>query len=255
MSKLLISTDLGITAKWSKNKLYVFAGSISSGGPVSGARVVLYSKQLQVLDEGVCDSDGKVEFKNEDNDALYIAVEKGRDRSYLHTFRDSWKISGFETGGVETDPEGINAFIYTDRGVYRPGDTVHLSCVARNRERTFPAGHPVTFRLFNPRGQLIDTRVSTDGHNGMYRFDIPGNSSDMTGSWQAELLVGDRSFRHDIKIETVIPNRLKVELSLPDTVFPGRVQGFYRIQMAFRSARLGAERSVRNVASPGRAKV
>ncbi|MCE5271727.1 hypothetical protein LLH00_10640 [bacterium] len=217
-SKLLISTDLGLTAKWSEKKLYVFVSSISGGGPVSGARVQLFSKQLQVLAGATTDSDGKVEFDLEDHDALYVAAEKGEDRSCLKTFQDSWRISGFETGGVEVDPAGVNAFIYTDRGVYRPGDTVHLSCVARNRDKPFPADHPVTLKLFNPRGQLIDTRVNSQGHNGLYCFDLAGNSTDMTGAWMAELLVGDRSFSHEIKVETVIPNRLKVELSLPDTV-------------------------------------
>jgi len=217
-SKLLISTDLGLTAKWSEKKLYVFVSSISNGGPVGGARVELYSNQLQVLGSATTDSDGKVAFDLEDHDALYVAAEKGEDRSCLKTFQDSWRISGFETGGVQADPAGVNAFIYTDRGVYRPGDTVHLGCVARNRDKAFPAGHPVTLKLYNPRGQLIDTRVNSQGHNGLYCFDLAGNSGDMTGAWQAELLVGDRSFRHEIKVETVIPNRLKVELSLPDTV-------------------------------------
>lgn len=217
-SKLLISTDLGLTAKWSEKKLYVFVSSISGGVPVGGARVQLYSKQLQVLSSATTDNDGKVEFDLEDHDALYVAAEKGEDRSCLKTFQDSWRISGFETGGIQADPEGVNAFIYTDRGVYRPGDTVHLSCVARNRDKAFPAGHPVTLKLFNPRGQLIETRINSEGRNGLYCFDLAGNSSDMTGAWQAELLVGDRSFRHEIKVETVIPNRLKVELSLPDTV-------------------------------------
>ncbi len=219
--KLLISTDLGITTKWSGEKLHVYVSSIRGSGPVSGARVALYSQQLQELDSGWTDSDGQVVFDNDEDAALYVAVEDGQDRSYLRTFRDSWKTSSFETGGVDVHSDGVNAFIYTDRGVYRPEDTVHISCIARNRQGTFPEAHPVKLKLYNPRGQLTETLISSEGRNGLYYFSIPGNSSDMTGSWQAELLVGDRTFRKEIKRETVIPNRLKVELAFSDTVSTG----------------------------------
>ena len=216
--KLLISTDMGLTAKWSDNKLYVFVSSIRNSGPVAGARVALYSHQLQEMASSVSDSDGRVVFDNGDDKALFIAAEKGEDRSYLKAFRDSWRTGTFETGGVRINSTGIKAYIYTERGVYRPGDTVNVSCIARNRDGDFPDGHPVTLKLYDPRGQLRETQVSNKNYNGLYCFTLAGNSSDMTGSWQAELLVGDCSFRKEIKIETVIPNRLKVEQSFPDTV-------------------------------------
>ncbi|HQU74353.1 MAG TPA: MG2 domain-containing protein, partial [Calditrichia bacterium] len=110
-------------------------------------------------------------------------------------------------------PGGINAFIYTDRGVYRPGDMVHLSVVARNDAHTFPDNHPVSVRIYNPRNQKRYEETHNDGKDGFYAFSFDSKPDDLTGTWRVEVVAGSKTFHHDLKIETVVPFRLKVNLS------------------------------------------
>ena len=77
-SKLIVGTDLGITAKWSEDKLNVFVSSISRAGPVSGARAVLYSQQLQELGSGWTGSDGMVTFDKDVKKGPLCGGGKGR---------------------------------------------------------------------------------------------------------------------------------------------------------------------------------
>ncbi|MCK5222775.1 MAG: hypothetical protein KAR14_14405, partial [Candidatus Aminicenantes bacterium] len=120
--------------------------------------------------------------------------------------------SSFDTGGVISRTDGTRAFIYTERGVYRPGDPVNLSVIARNNDGSFPENHPATLELFNPRNQLVRKIVRKNSTDGFYNFRITTSENDLTGNWRGKLTLGSTHFFHTLKIETVVPFRLKVRL-------------------------------------------
>ncbi len=108
--------------------------------------------------------------------------------------------------------KGIKGFIYGERGVWRPGDTLFLSFILEDAERTLPSNHPVTFELTDPNGQTVRKLVKTTSLNGFYDFTVTTNADAPTGNYQAKVKVGGASFSKTIKVETIMPNRLKLKL-------------------------------------------
>ena len=111
--------------------------------------------------------------------------------------------------------KGLKGFIYGERGVWRPGDTLHISFMLEDREKRIPDKHPVALEIYNPRGQFYTKMISTQGTNGFYTFAVPTQADDPTGLWNAYVKVGGTAFHKSLRIETIKPNRLKITLALP----------------------------------------
>ncbi len=110
----------------------------------------------------------------------------------------------------------MKGFVYGERGVWRPGDTLHISFVLEDRNKRIPDKHPVTLELYNPRGQFYSKQISTNGLNGFYAFKVPTQPEDPTGLWNAYVKVGGTAFHKSLRVETIKPNRLKINLKLPE---------------------------------------
>ncbi len=210
--KPIILSDIGLTYKRADQCHLIFATNILDASPLNDVKVTLNTYQNQLIAQGKTDRDGKAEFDNIDQEVFYITAEKDGQRSVIKLNEMAWNLSGFDTGGEDVSPGGIRAFIYSERGVYRPGDEINLSLIARNQDNTFPDNHPVTLQVFNPKDQKVFEQTQKDGKDGFYNFKFRTDPADPTGGWQAKLLVGSKTFVHPLKIETVVPYRLKVKL-------------------------------------------
>jgi len=217
VSKALIQSDIGLVYKAGKHGHLVWALDLRTARPLKGVRVTLRSYQHQALAEGFTNSDGELLLSGVAGEPFYVEGEKDLQRSVLSLKEMQWNLSGFNVGGVQPDAAGGRVFVFTDRGVYRPGDTVHLAIIARNEDQTFPDNHPVTLTLSNPRQQPVYRITNKTGKDGFYRFDIQTRPEDLTGNWRAGIKVGDQTVFHTVRIETVVPFRLKVEYTnLPE---------------------------------------
>lgn len=87
-----------------------------------------------------------------------------------------------------------------------------------DKEDVLPKSHPVKFELFNPKGILVYEKISTNSLNGLYDFRTATHTEDITGNYSAKVSIGNRSFYKTIKVETVKPNRLKIELSFDNEI-------------------------------------
>jgi len=211
--KPIVLSDVGLTLKKAHKHYIVFATNILDAQPIDGVRVTLRTYQNQVISEKRTGGDGRLEFGNIDEDVFYIEGEKSGQRSILKLNEMGWNLSSFDVGGEDVDPDGVRAFIYTERGVYRPGDEINLSVIARNDNNTFPENHPVNLIIFNPLNQKVYETTNRQAKDGYYSFKYSTSSEDPTGSWRAEIKVGSRTFVHELKIETVVPFRLKVDIT------------------------------------------
>lgn len=208
----LLSSNIGIIAKSAgQGSFWVTATDIMTASPLSGAEVTAYSYQLQELAKSKTASDGFAEL-NTSAKPFIISVKNGKSTGYLKvTDGEEKSLSRFDTGG-ELLSSGLKGFVYGERGVWRPGDTLHVSLIIEDRDRAVPDSHPVTMELYNPQGQFYSKQVNTSGLKGLYVFDIPTRASDPTGTWNAYFKVGGATFHKSLPIETVKPNRLKVTL-------------------------------------------
>ncbi|MFZ0388887.1 MAG: MG2 domain-containing protein, partial [Calditrichia bacterium] len=218
ISRPLIVSDIGLTVKKGFDEIRVFSTNIPDAEPMGGVEIRLRSYQNQVLASRTTGGEGTAVFRKPAEEVFWVEGEKAGQRSLIKLNEMAWNYSSFETGGAEIPEGGIRAFIYTERGVYRPGDTLHLSLVARNENGNFPDDHPVTLKIYNPLRQLVWEQTRREGQNGFYAFEFYTRPEDMTGTWQAELLVGSQTFHYPLKIETVVPHRLKIALNPRDQV-------------------------------------
>ncbi|MGQ9630447.1 MAG: alpha-2-macroglobulin family protein [bacterium] len=210
--KPVVLSDIGLTYKRAHRRHLVFATNILNARPMGGVAVTLRTYQNQVIARKTTDGDGKADFEDIAEEVFYVEAEAAGQRSIIKPNEMAWNLSSFDTEGEELRPGVTRAFIYTERGVYRPGDEINLSIIVRNEDNTFPDNHPVTLKVFNPLNQLVLERTQKDGKDGFYSFKFQTKPEDPTGNWRAEVLAGSRTFQHTLKIETVAPYRLKINI-------------------------------------------
>jgi alpha-2-macroglobulin len=211
--KPIVISDIGLLVKKGGNRRHmVFATDIIDASPMSKVKVTLRTFQNQVIASTYTDNDGKALFSKVNRNVFYIEAEKNGQRSFVQPKEMAWNISSFDTGGQEDTGNYTRAFIYTDRGVYRPGDGINLSVIARNWNNAFPENHPVTLKVYNPKNQLIYEKKNKTGNDGFYSFYFKTKGEDMTGNWRAVVQAGSRQFYQTLKIETIAPYRLKVKI-------------------------------------------
>ena len=217
----LMASDLGLMADYAGgNKLWVAATDLITAKPVSGAKVEVYDFQLQNIGNGKTDGSGLATI--EVNHKPFAVVAKaGGSTAYLKVVNGNERsTSRFDVGG-EVLQQGIKAFLYGERGVWRPGDTLHVTAIVADRGKNLPSAHPATMEVYTPAGQFY-SKLTRKGVDGFYSFDIPTKADDPTGYWNAYLKVGGSSFHKVLHVETVKPNRLKVNTSYPSVMEAGK---------------------------------
>lgn len=229
----LLTSDIGIIAKSTgSGTMWVTATDIMKALPLRGAEVTAYNYQLQEVGGARTDQDGFAEFTPSAK-PFVLTVKDGRSTGYLKvTDGGSKSLSRFDTGG-EVLTSGLKGFVYGERGVWRPGDTLHVSLMINDREKAVPDSHPVTMELYNPQGQFYARQVNTSGLNGLYVFHIPTRPDDPTGRWNAYFKVGGASFHKSLAIETIKPNRLKVSLETASSVLEAGQQTSFELNSSW----------------------
>lgn len=214
----VMASNLGVTVKQnSTNKIWVSVSSILDTSPIPSADVVAYNYQLQVIGSGKTDFNGFVDFQCK-GVPFAVVASHGKHKTYIKLMEGSeLSVSRFDVGGKDI-PKGLKGFVYGERGVWRPGDTLHVSFMLEDMQKRIPNNHPVSFELYNPRGQFYTKLIATNGMNGLYTFQVPTAQDDPTGTWNGYVKVGGASFHKSFRIETVKPNRLKINLEIPDNV-------------------------------------
>ncbi|MEZ5107135.1 MAG: MG2 domain-containing protein, partial [Draconibacterium sp.] len=216
VSRNIFASELGIIAKEGRNHVMDFAvTNLRSTNPESGVELKLFNYQNQLIETVTTDNSGfaKVDLKKK---PFLLVAQKGKQFGYLRLDDGSaLSTSNFNISG-EVITDGLKGFIYGERGVWRPGDTLFLNLIVEKENAQFPEDYPVIFQLINPNGQVVEKLVQTENMNGFYSFKIKTESDAPTGNWRAEAKVGNAVFSQRVKIETVKPNRLKVDLKLPE---------------------------------------
>ena len=211
----VFASNLGMIVKRnSLNKLWIAVSNILDTKPIGKAQVTAYNFQLQPIGKGETNGEGFVEIAP--NGVPFIIVaESDKQKAYVRVVDgEEQSVSRFDVGGKDIQ-KGLKGFIYGERGVWRPGDTLHISFILEDREKRIPDKHPVALEIYNPRGQFYTKMISTQGMNGFYTFDVPTQATDPTGLWNAYIKVGGTTFHKGLRIETIKPNRLKINLALP----------------------------------------
>jgi uncharacterized protein YfaS (alpha-2-macroglobulin family) len=243
-SRLIVVTDLGIIAKRSLDgSSDVFVQSIQHGAPVVGATVSVLGKNGVAVAAVQTDDDGRAHFDNFDglrkerSPVLYL-VEKDGDLSFLPISGAGYDryldFSRFDTGGVENslDPGALSGYLFSDRGVYRPGDTAHIGIIVRAADWDVSvAGIPLEIEVYDPRDQLSDSGMLEMNDSGFSEFSFTTEESSPTGIWPIYLYIAGTETKERIFIGSTTvnvkefePDRMKVEITLTPEIKQGWIK-------------------------------
>lgn len=226
VSTNVLGSDLGLIVKKGNNKSYHFAVSnLLTTNPEGGVKIDLFNFQQQKIQTITTDADGMTLYDSEKTIAFAVA-RKGNNYAYAKLEDgNALSLSNFDVSGKRLQ-KGLKGFIYTERGVHRPGDSIHLTFVLNDAANPLPKNHPVSLELTDARGKLVqrtvlNSKTSTQTgivQKGFYYFPIKTEASAPTGNWNATVKVGSASFTKSLKVATVKPNRLKIKLDFKDEV-------------------------------------
>ncbi|RKS00847.1 alpha-2-macroglobulin [Flavobacterium sp. 102] len=227
----ILASDLGVIAKRGTDKSIVIAVSdIISTDAVRGAKVDLYNYQQQKIASSTTDGDGMVSFQLEKY-AYFAIVSDGDQSTYVKLDDElSLSVSNFDVSG-ETLQKGLKGYIYGERGVWRPGDTVYLSFILNDNANKLPASHPIKLKMNDPNGKTVYEAVQKLNDLNHYKFIIPTETEDITGNWEAVISIGGARFYKSIKIETIKPNRLKIKNSFNEPILSASKDNVNNIQV------------------------
>ena len=229
--RLVVLTDLGIVVKRALDGSQdVFVQSIATGEPVAGATVDLLGRNGLALMTQATDAEGHAwlastnGLANERTPALYL-VRKGGDYSFLPVGRFDRELdySRFDVGGVteSADAGRLNAYLFSDRGIYRPGDEIHVGLIVKAKEwAKAPRGVPVEVEVLDPRGLAVKRQKLRLGAAGFEEMRYATQETSPTGVYSVSLYLVKDGRRHSqlgsttVKVQEFLPDRMKMSAHL-----------------------------------------
>ncbi|NOY77840.1 MAG: hypothetical protein GXO76_08225 [Calditrichaeota bacterium] len=220
VARWVLVTNLGILAKKASNDLYVWVNSLSDLNPVADARVTVLSRNNQIIATQTTNSEGIAVFKNftalsEGFTPYLITVKSGEDFSFLDLKNRQLSTSDFDVGGTRMLQNGYSAFVYPERDIYRPGETVHLATIVREKEIRVPTPFPVRLRILGPDEKIVNEQQKMLNEEGAAEFQATIARYLKTGKYTALILIGEKDEigRTTFNVEDFIPDRMKVRLT------------------------------------------
>jgi uncharacterized protein YfaS (alpha-2-macroglobulin family) len=223
--RFVLVSDLGLIVKTNRDGTQeAFVQSVKTGEPVARATVeVLGTNGLSVLEletdrRGHAAIPNLVGFSNEKEPVAYL-VKKGYDLSFMPYKRGdrSLDYSKFDTDGVHADEQGLKAFLFSDRGIYRPSEEVRLGIVVKQGDWAQSLeGLPLRLEITNPRGQVADTALIKLNAVGFVDYRFATKEISATGVYTVRLSLikeGNRTTElgsTSVRVEEFLPDTLKI---------------------------------------------
>jgi uncharacterized protein YfaS (alpha-2-macroglobulin family) len=220
-SRLISKSDLGLIAKEGNGKIIVFANSIQTAQAVNGVNIVAYGNNNQVLGTAATNAEGVAEIALSRKEfagfrPAMIIAKTAEDFNFLPFNTTAVNTSRFEVGGKRTNSTGLDAFIYPERDIYRPGEKVNFAVIIRDRQWKSPGELPVKLKFLMPNGKEMKSFRKSLNAQGSLEGDIEMPVSAITGNYVLEVytsndvLLGSQAFN----IEEFVPDRIKVNATL-----------------------------------------
>lgn len=217
----ILVSNIGLTVKkGNADEVLVVCSDLQTVMPLKGVKLEVYNYQLQSIGTGESDQEGFCILPVAEKPFMLVAEQNGQ-KSYLKLGdSNALSLSQFDVGG-ETIQKGIKAFIYTERGVWRPGDSIFTSVFIDDRYASLPEKHPVIFKLINTKGQIIQEQIQNLDKKHLLVFRTATSADAETGAWKAVVSIGGADFTKYLRIETVKPNRLKINFTTKEELIRG----------------------------------
>ncbi|HJU17826.1 MAG TPA: MG2 domain-containing protein [Stellaceae bacterium] len=221
----VLVSNLGLTAYSGTDGIAIAVRSLADAKPIPGVALRLYARNNSELATATTGPDGiahipggLVRGQGGDEPFAVMAYGPGGDFNFLELGRAAFDLSDRGVSG-RPQPGPVDAYLYTDRGIYRPGESVHLTMLVRDDKAEAIANLPLTLRLLHPDGVETDRRQLTGGRLGGYQVTYALARDARIGTWRAELKVDPQAApigTIEFRVEDFVPPQLKVALTAPD---------------------------------------
>ncbi|HEV7717459.1 MAG TPA: alpha-2-macroglobulin family protein [Arsenicitalea sp.] len=220
-----IVTDLGLTTVSGDDGVHAFVRSLGTAKPVAGATVRLVAVNNEILGETKTDADGRADFapglaRGDGGRApkLLVSETAAGDYAFLDVSKPAFDLTDRGVDG-RPSPGPLDLYATTERGVYRPGETVFLTALLRDTHAKAVTALPLTMEVERPDGVVATRAVLKDGGAGSYFNAIPLVAGAMRGSWHIKLYADPKAAPladETFLVEDFEPERLAFEVSAPD---------------------------------------
>lgn len=214
-------SDIGLIAKATEDELVVFANAIQTAEPMSGVKVNFISSNNQKLYTATTDKNGVARFTGlktnmPDFSVNLITAENGSDYNFLPFNQTIVSTSRFDVGGKRLNDSNMDGFLYPERDLYRPGETMHIAGIIRTYDWQILPRIPVKIKILSPSGKEFKSVKKTLTEQGGFETAIELPRTAITGTYTVELYTSnDVLLTTDyISVEEFMPDRIKVKSAL-----------------------------------------
>ena len=227
-SQLVSVSDIGLVARQTADEVLVWANSIRTTEPMQGVEITLVSSNNQSVYTLKTDGTGFVKFDKikEKAPGFTVALLTARtttaagqssnqdDFNFLFLPDTQVETSRFAVEGKRDNESGFDAFVYGDRDIYRPGETIHFNTVIRSQTWQSVGEIPVLIRLLAPNGREVRAFRKTTNTQGAIATDVLLDPAAVTGSYTVEVLNANNVLltSEPISVEEFVPDRIKVDV-------------------------------------------
>ncbi|HKO82835.1 MAG TPA: MG2 domain-containing protein, partial [Chitinophagaceae bacterium] len=220
-SRFISLSDIGMITKEGQDKIYVFTNSIKTALPVDAVNISIYSANNQLLGTAATNAQGVAEIAYSKKDfsgfrpAMVIA-KTADDFNYLPFNNTRVNTSRFEVGGKRNNPSGLDAFVYAERDIYRPGEKVNFSVIIRDRQWKTPGDVPLKMKFLMPNGKELKSFRKNLNEEGALEGSVDIAISAITGGYTLEVytsndvLLASKNF----SVEEFVPDRIRINTKL-----------------------------------------
>jgi len=228
----LVISDIGLTSYQGEKGLTVIARSLNTAQPLVDIPLTLYAKNNSVLATATTDLEG-VAFFNDNllqgkggKRARQISAIEQQALSFLSLTKAAFDLSDRGVGG-RLSKNSMDAFIYSERGVYRPAESINLVALLRNQLAEAILQFPLTMRLYNPANQVVIEKVIKPQQDGAYLINIPLSKQARTGRWRFALFTDADSANelgtYSFLVEAIKPPRIASTMIADTVLIPNKV--------------------------------
>ncbi|HET9057279.1 MAG TPA: MG2 domain-containing protein [Chitinophagaceae bacterium] len=216
-SRFISISDIGLIAKKGKDRILVFTNSIKTAQPIASTSITVYGYNNQVIGVGNTNNDGVAEIEYTQKEfsgfkpAMVIA-KTADDFNYMPFSSTKVETSRFDVGGKRNNPSGLDAFIYPERDIYRPGEKVRFSVIVRDKQWKSPGEMLLKLKFLFPNGKELMQMRKTLNEQGSCEGVIDINKAAITGSYTLQVYTSNDVLlsTKNFLIEEFVPDRIKV---------------------------------------------
>ncbi|UCH15806.1 MAG: hypothetical protein JSV22_07520, partial [Bacteroidales bacterium] len=205
------------------------ANSLITAQPLSDVGIAFIGTNNQITYTTKTNADGVATYEFSELKApgfrtSMVAANYQGDYNFMPFKNTRVSVSRFDVGGKRENPSGMDAFIYGDRDIYRPGETVNISAIIRDYEWNTPGKIPVIMKITTPQGKILKKSRKILNDHGSFEMNFDLSGSAVTGTYMAGLYTSNNVLLGTgiIRVEEFVPDRIKVDVSLDkDEYKPG----------------------------------